>query len=71
MTLVMNTDSRGSLGRARDRPIGCEHAVEKLAGAADEGLALKVLIAARRFADEHDMGLRIAVGEAQIGGGAA
>ncbi len=50
------------LGIKRDRP---QHTVQKLAGAAHEGLALQVLVAARRFADEHDAGLRIAPREAQ------
>ena len=43
-----------------------EHAVEKLAGPADEGQALDVLVAARRFADQHDPAFRIAVGEDEL-----
>ncbi len=50
ITLVMKTGSCG-VSPWRDRPIACEHAVEELARAADEGLALNILIAARRFAD--------------------
>ena len=42
-----------------------EHAVEQLAGAADEGLALQVLVAARRLADQHDARGDAAAGEAQ------
>jgi len=40
-----------------------QHLVEQLAGAADEGQADAVFVAARRFADEHDAACRIAVGE--------
>ena len=36
-----------------------------------KGLPCNVLVTARRFADEHDMRLRVAVGEAQIGRGLA
>ena len=35
-------------------------------GAADEGQALDVLVAARRLADQHHVGLRIAVGKDQV-----
>ena len=43
-----------------------EHAVEQLSGAADKGLALKILIAAWRLADHHDAGLLAASGEAEV-----
>ena len=46
-----------------------QHAVEQFAGAADEGQALDVFVAAGRFADEHQPCLRIAVGEHQLRGG--
>ena len=46
-----------------------QHAVEQLAGAADERQALDVLVAARRLADEHHARLRIAVGEHQAARG--
>ena len=42
-----------------------EHAVEQLPGAADKGLALQILVAARRLADHHDAGLLAASGEAE------
>ena len=42
-----------------------EHAVEQLPGAADKGLALQILVAARRLADHHDAGLLAAPGEAE------
>ena len=48
---------------------GGQHAVEQFAGAADEGQALDVFVAAGRLADEHHPRLRIAVGEHQLGGG--
>src|SRR5690606_32909602 len=43
-----------------------QHAVEQPAGAADEGQTLQVLVAARRLADEHDVGLRVAVCKDEI-----
>src|SRR3546814_8194697 len=46
---------------------GRQHAVEQLPGGTDEGLALAVLLAARRLADDHDAGFRVAVVEAEIG----
>ena len=42
------------------------HAVEELAGAADEGQAFDVLLAPGRLADEHHLRLRIAGGEHQL-----
>ena len=46
-----------------------EHLVEQPARAADEGQAFEVLVAARRFADQHQVGVRIAVGKDQVLGG--
>ena len=46
-----------------------KHLVEQFSGAPDEGQALAILIAARRFADEHDAARRIAVGKDGVGGG--
>ena len=40
-----------------------------LAGAPDEGQPLDVFLASGRLADEHDSGLRVAVGEHQAGRG--
>ena len=68
IVLVMNTALSRILGVARQAD-GRQHAVEQLAGAADEGLALQILVAARRLAHQHDAGIRVAVGEAQVGGG--
>ena len=46
-----------------------QHAVQQLAGGADERLALDILVAARNLADHHDARLRIAVGKHQLRGG--
>src|SRR3546814_865511 len=46
---------------------GRQHAIEKLAGGTDEGLALAVLLAARRLADDHEAGFGVAVVEAEVG----
>ena len=48
------------------QPDGREHLVEQLAGAADERLALQVLVAAGRLADQHEAGLGCAAVEAQV-----
>src|ERR1700722_1102677 len=52
-----------------------QHEVEEFSGAADERQAGYVFVAPRRFADEHDARLRIAVGKNELrrggGGGAA
>ena len=42
---------------------GFDHVVEQLSGAADERFALLVFVGARRFADEHQLGMRIAHAE--------
>ena len=42
---------------------GLDHVVEQLPGAAHERLALLIFVRARRFADEHQVGLRIADSE--------
>ncbi len=42
-----------------------QHFIEKLAGPADERLALQVLVAARRLADDHQAGLGVAAIEAE------
>ena len=42
-----------------------KHAVEQLAGAADKGPALQILVAAGRFADQHDAGFIAAALEAE------
>jgi hypothetical protein len=47
-----------------------QHAVEQLAGAADERAAEAVLIRTRALADDHHRGHRIAVGEDRVGRGA-
>src|ERR1700678_1161608 len=39
---------------------GLDHVVEQLSGAANEWLALLVFIRARRFADKHQFGFRVA-----------
>jgi hypothetical protein len=60
-------------GRIRSVPLETdffEHAVEELARASNEWLALEVFIAARRLADAHDMCFGVAVAERKIGGGA-
>ena len=48
---------------------GRQHLVEQLAGTADERLALQVLVASRRLADQHEARLRRAPVEAQVLGG--
>ncbi len=42
---------------------GGDHVVEELAAFADEGEALEVLVGAGAFADEHEAGVGVAVGE--------
>ena len=59
----------GDVDRRAVEPDRRQHAVEQFAGAADEGQALDVFVAARRFADEHHARLRIAVGEDELGRG--
>ena len=59
----------GDVGLAAVEPDRRDHAVEQLAGTADERQALDVLVAPGRLADEHDARLRIAVGEHQPRGG--
>ena len=44
-------------------PDAGEQLVEELAGLADEGEALLVLVEARRLADEHQVGVRVADAE--------
>src|SRR5216684_1806801 len=50
-------------------PDGRHHAIEQLAGAADERKALQIFVAPRCYPDEHQPRLRIAVRENQLGGG--
>ena len=56
--LVMKTRS--------SRPAAAEHLVEQLAGAADEGRALGVLLGARRLADDHHRRVRRAAREHRL-----
>src|SRR4029450_3593890 len=44
-----------------------EQAVEELAGGADEGEALAVLVEAGGLADEHQVGVRVALAEDDLG----
>ena len=53
----------GDVGLAAVEPDRGDHPVEQLAGTSDKRQALDVLVAAGRFADEHDAGLRITVGK--------
>ncbi|MGY4425858.1 hypothetical protein ACVWY2_008307 [Bradyrhizobium sp. JR6.1] len=53
----------------RSSPYRRDHAVEQLAGAADERQSLDVFVAARRLADEHHARLWIAIGKHQPGRG--
>jgi len=46
---------------------GGQHPVQQLSTGADEGQALAILIDAGRFADKHQIGGRITVGEDGIG----
>src|SRR5215469_5156556 len=46
---------------------GCNHIVQQLTGAADERQPLRVFIGTRAFADEHQLGLRIARTKDEIG----
>ena len=48
-------------------PDARQHAVEQLAGRADERLAGPVFLGAGAFADQHQAGSRVAVGEHQVG----
>ena len=59
-------DDVGDVGARSVEPDRGDHAVEELAGAADEGEALQVLLDPRRFADEHHPRLRVAVGEDEV-----
>jgi hypothetical protein len=47
-------------------PDRAEQLVEEPAGRADEGLALQVLVAARRLADEEQLGVRVADSEDDV-----
>ena len=42
---------------------GDDHVVEELAGATDEGQALRVFVSSRTFADEHEAGVGVSVSE--------
>ena len=66
ITLVMNTALSRSSRLARQADRG-QHPVQELARRADEGLALDVLVAARRLAHQHDARSGVAVGKAQPG----
>src|SRR5215469_5077489 len=46
---------------------GCNHIVQQLTGAADERQPLRVFIGTRAFANEHQLGLRIARTKDEIG----
>jgi hypothetical protein len=61
----------GDIDRRAIEPDRRQHAVEQLAGAADERQALDVLVASWRLAHEHHARLRVAVGEHELGGGGA
>ena len=50
----------------RSSPIARHHQIKEFAGAADKGLSGNVFVIARRFADEHDAALRIAVGKDEL-----
>ena len=58
-------DRVGDVDVVLGKPDRRQHAVEQLSGAADEGLALQVLVAARSLSDQHDAGRRAASGKAQ------
>ena len=55
----------GDVSLAAVEPDCRDHPIEQFSGASDERQALDVLVAPGRFADEHDAGLRIAVGKHQ------
>jgi len=43
-----------------------QHLVQQLPGPSDEGQALAIFVGARRLADDHDVGVGIAVGEDEL-----
>ena len=55
----------GDIGLAAVEPDRRDHPVQQFAGTSDERQSLDILVASRRFADEHDARLRIAVGKHQ------
>ncbi len=46
---------------------GGEHAIQKLSGASDKGQSLAVLLLAGRLADEHEIRMRVAAAEHDMG----
>ena len=58
-------DHVGDIGLGTIEPDRGNHPVEQFAGASDERQPLDILVAPGRLADEHDAGLRIAVGKHQ------
>ena len=58
-------DHVGDVGLAAVEPDRRDHPVQQFAGTSDERQAFDILVAAGRFADEHDARLGIAVGEHQ------
>lgn len=58
----------GDVGRVAVEADRRQHPVEQLPASADEGKTLAILFGPGRLAHQHDVGLRIAVREHQIGG---
>ena len=58
-------DGIGDVDIVLGKPDRLKHAVEQLPGAADEGLALQILVAAGRFADQHEARAVAAAREAE------
>ena len=56
-------DDVGDVNLAAGQPHGLDDAVEQLAGGTDKGLAAFFLLGSRGFADENDVGLRVAGAE--------
>lgn len=57
----------GDIDLGAIKPDRCQHTVKQLSRLADKGFALPVLFGPRRFADQHDVGNRIAIGKHQLG----
>ena len=63
---VGDVDRRFRILRGPRQADGTQHRVQKLSGAADEGLALDILVAARGLSHDHHPGRRIAVGKDEV-----
>ncbi len=59
-------DGIGDVNLVFGQPDSVKHTIEQFPGAADEGLALQIFVAARRFADQHEAGAVMSAREAKV-----